>query len=343
MDARIKYFLKKTRRYQALFVAVAVLCLLVFLVFNFSLNDRHGAFSTPSSNGQQLEIPLDRESLQRLSIEASNVKLELGMASSLSKPQVTVSGQGYTNQMAKVDIKDGNCVIRLLGDEADEESLTMQVLLPQSDLESVTINGQAVNLHVDQLRVGYLGADIDGGYGYFANVKAKGIDVVTDGAPLRFADNRATSVSVDGDETSLTMLENKFEQVQTALDSGDIFVYNKRAHGQWQMDTVEGDITMLTQNLPYNLLIDAAVSGDGATDVSYEGRFWKDAQVVRETAQRYYGSVGNNPTKTISCTTDDGDIDIGKRARYSDMDPYASDYPYANTNPYLIERGTITK
>ena len=48
MDARIKLLLKKTRPLQLLFVVAAVVCLLVFLVFNFSLNDRAGAFELTS-------------------------------------------------------------------------------------------------------------------------------------------------------------------------------------------------------------------------------------------------------------------------------------------------------
>ena len=107
------------------------------------------------------------------------------------------------------------------------------------------------------------------------------------------------------------------------------------------MNSENGDITMLSRNLPYNMLIQAQSNGN--VDIGYDGRYWKDADVVSDDGNIYIGSVGNNPDKFIQCISDGGNIYIGQRERYSDLDPYAADYPYSSDNPYMIERSTITK
>ena len=343
MDERLRLLLKKTRRFQIAGVAVAVVCLLVFLVFNFTLNEHSGAFEHHNHVDSEVTVPLDRKGLENLEIEASDVKLEVGMVSNLSEPVVRLVGKGYTNQVAKVDLKGSRCSIELRGKQTDENTLTMQVLLPQCDLNSVKINGENLNLHVERLRSSYLQANLNGGYGYIADVKAHGMEIMANEMPLRFANNRATSVKVGSQFGSVTFMENTFKQVETVNDEGGIFVYDNRVKGNWQLANDNGDITMLSKNLPYNLLINAKAEGDGKVDLGYVKRFWKDADVVRMNAGQYYGSVGNNPNNMIECATVDGDINIGKRERYSNLDPYAGDYPYADQNPYVVERSTKTK
>ncbi len=344
MDERIKLLLKKTRRYQLLFVALAVVCLLVFLVFNFSLNDRAGAFDVRQAKSQ-VEIPVTREGLTDLNIEASDVKLEVGMVSSLSKPQVILAGKGYSDQVAKVDLEGTKCTVSLQGSSpSDPEDLTMQVLLPQSDYASVIIYGSGLDLHVEDLRTGFLVTTVgNSGYAYFANIKADSMQVLNSGTPLRFYDNQATTLSVNGVSGSVTFLENDFERVDAATESGSMFCYDTRLKGQWNLQSESGDITMLTRNLPYNALIQASSTWGGQVDIGYKGRYWDEAQVTMLENGAYVGSVGNNPNKFIQAITGDGNISIGQRERYSDLDPYAGDYPYADTNPYLIERSTITK
>ena len=66
MDERIKLLLKKTRRFQFLAVVLAVVCLLVFLVLNFSWNEHNGAFEGGSHANKEVSIPLNRENLENL-------------------------------------------------------------------------------------------------------------------------------------------------------------------------------------------------------------------------------------------------------------------------------------
>lgn len=344
MDARIKLLLKKTRPLQLLFVVAAVVCLLVFLVFNFSLNDRAGAFEVRHA-ANQIEVPLSRSGLTDLSIEASGVRLEVGMVSSLSKPQVILAGEGYDGQVAKVDLEGTSCSIVLQGVSAkDVDALTMQVLLPQSDLRSVSIDGESLDLHVEDLRTNLLDVSVQdqylgSSYAYFADIKADNMIIRGNDTPLRFYDNQVAALTVASDDGSITFLENDFERVDAVTNSGNVFCYDTRVKGQWNVQSAVGDITMLSKNLPYNMTITAI----GDFDLGYDSRYWKDAEIIRYGDNNMsIATVGNNPDKIIQAASD-GKIIIGQRERYSDLDPYAADYPFADTNPYLIERSTITK
>lgn len=337
-DPRIKLILKKTRPIQLLFVVVAVVCLLVFLVFNFSLNDRAGAFEVRHA-AQQVEIPVTREGLTDISIDASNVQLEIGMVSSLTKPQVILAGKGYDSQTAKVDIDGTTCTVALEGNNSNAENLTMQVLLPQSDLTTVQINGEALDLHVEDLRTSCLTATVhSGGYAYFADVKADSMNIASNTTPIRFHDNQVAALTLIGGDASVTMLENHFERVDVETREGDIFSYDRRFEGQWDLQSARGDINVLTKNLPYNVTMQAF--GD-SVDIGYDKRYWKDAKMA-DVNGVVVATVGNNPDKILYAFTD-GVVSIGQRERYSDLDPYAGDYPFTDTNPYLIERSTITK
>ena len=309
MDARIKLLLKKTRPLQLLFVVAAVVCLLVFLVFNFSLNDRAGAFEVRHAD-QQVEIPVTRDGLTDLSIDASGVRLEIGMVSSLTKPQVILSGERYSDQLAKVDLEGTSCAIELQNNKlsGDVGGLTMQVLLPQGDYNSISVNGEWLDLHVEDLRI---------------------------------YDNQLGMLSVGGGESSVTFLENDIERADVETESGSIFCYDTRVKGQWNVQSLSGDITMLSKNLPYNLLIQASGAN---VDIGYDSRYWKDAVTgTFSDTGLVIASAGNNPDKFIQATSLAGNVSIGQRERYSDLDPYAADYPFADSNPYLIERSTITK
>lgn len=342
MDARIKLLLKKTRPLQLLFLVVAVVCLLVFLVFNFSMNDRAGAFEVRQAD-QQVEIPVTRAGLTDLTIEASGVRLEVGMVSSLSKPQVILSGERYSDQIAKVDLEGTACTVALQNSKlsGDINGLTMQVLLPQSDYHSITVNGAFLNLHVEDLRTNFLGANVGSdGYAYFADVKADRMVVSSEDSPLRFYDNQLAKLTAESSTGSVTFLENDIESADIETESGGVFCYNTRVNGQWNVESLTGDVTMLSKNLPYNLLIEAVGSN---VDIGYDSRYWKDADETILDTGLVITSVGNNPNKFIQVNAMAGNVVIGQRERYSDLDPYAADYPFADTNPYLIERSTITK
>ena len=343
MGPRMEYFIKKTRPFQLLFVAVAVLCLLVFLVFNFLLNDRHGSFEGHAEVHQELEIPMSRDGLETVTIEAGEAKVEVGMASSLGKPMVTVSGRGCTNQLAKVDLTGTHCDIVLEGDASNAKELTLQIPLPQDNLTKVDIiTSGDTNLNVDTLRTAALNIETEAGYANINNVKAKSLSVSAQTAPIRMTNNKISQVSMTVEDASVTMLENSFEKVTGESQNGNIFAYNKRLKGDWTLTSMGGELTLLSSNLPYNVLIDA-LSGDGGVDMTYTKRFWKDAEVVASDENTYKGSVGTTPNKIVELTSGFGKVTVGQRGRFDNLDPYAKDYPYANENPYTIERSTITK
>lgn len=343
MIEKIRIILRKTRRFQALIVVLAALCLPVFLVFNFSLNEHYGAFNKHSVVAQEVNVPIKCSELKNLYIEASDIKLELGMVNSITEPKITLSGKGHTDQTVKVDLSDNSCSIHLEGLHANPNELTLQILLPQSKLNNVEINGKNVNLHVERLRSDYIKTASKDGYGYFRDLKVKGFEASVLNTPLRLFENRAVQVNIKGSDKSVSLLENNLQQINVETNDGQIFVYDYNMDGQWKLNSGNGDITMLTKKLPYDMLLDLNTAKSAKVNMNFKERFWKRADIVEQTKSAYYGSVGRNPTKVIVCQSDNGKISIGKRTRYSELDPFKDEYPYANVNPYEIERSTKVK
>lgn len=344
MAGRFRLFFRKTRRYRMKILVAAMLCLLIFLTFVFSLGDKHSAFEAVYPVDYQLDIPTSREGLKELSVNASHVTLEIGMADDISQPRVQLFGKGYKNQFVKVDLKNTSCHIRLMNAKKMTPSkMTMRVLLPQSDLNKIQLQGEALNLHAERLRAGVLRTDVSTGYVAILDTKVNNLWVETVKAPIRLSGNRATSVETKSQTGSMTFLENTIQLIRADNQQAGIFFYNRGFLGQTLLTNKKGNITVLTQRLPYNILVDAQSGSQGSVAMKYTSRFWKNAQVIQQNKQTYVGSVGENQKHFLECQSDTGKIVIGLRQRYSDLDPYAKDYIYEKNNPYRIERATYTK
>lgn len=343
MRAKIRILFGKARPYWPIVAILAIVSLLIFIVIDLSFNDRNGAFDNITRPDYSLEIPTGRNNLSHLSIEASDVTLELGISGNLSKPQVLLFGKGYADQSVKADISGGTCVLKLEGDASEPEKLTMRVLLPESDLRDISISGDRLNLHTEGLRSDQINADLGSGYGYFADVRANSVKVNSQSASLRFSDNHIVSLQALLERGSVTLLDNALKQVDVTVDKGNVFAYSRRWNGLWHVTAGDGSIQALTQYLPYNIMISALADPHGSVEMQYNGRFWKHANVSEDDSHAYVGAVGGSINKSMDFSVENGSVSIGKRERYSDLDPFAGDYPYADVNPYLKERGTFTK
>lgn len=343
MRARIRIIIGKTRRYWPIVGVLAVISLLVFVVINLTFNDRNGKFDNVSDPAYVLEVPTGRDALTHLSIEADDVTLELGISGNLSKPQVMLFGDGYSDQSVKTDIYGTRCTLKLEGETATPESMTMRVLLPESHLRAITIEGDQLNLRAVGLRSDLVNAEVGSGYGYFANMKANNVRVSSESASLRFTDNRMVSLNAKLKDGSITSLDNSIKAADIVIDKGDFFAYARRWSGMWNVSCGNGSITALTQYRPYNIMISAMADPYGSVVMDYSKRFWEHADIVENTDKTYSGSVGGSVNKSMDFSVERGAIYIGKRTRYSDLDPLAGDYPYADSNPYLKERGTAVK
>lgn len=266
------------------------------------------------------------------------------MVSSLTKPQVILSGERYSDQLAKVDLEGTSCAIELQNNKlsGDIGGLTMQVLLPQGDYNSISVNGEWLDLHVEDLRTMLFMANVgNSSYRLFRRRQSRSrssaarhrqcASTITSSVCSPSAAAKAPSPS------SRTTSSAPMWKQKTAA----FFCYDTRVKGQWNVQSLSGDITMLSKNLPYNLLIHG----------QRRKRRHRIRQPLLERRRHRYlqrhrlviASAGNNPDKFIQATSLAGNVSIGQRERYSDLDPYAADYPFADSNPYLIERSTITK
>lgn len=344
MAGRLQIFLKKTRRCQMGFLVVAILCLLVFLLLLFSLNDKEGAFEAIYHAPYQLEVPISRQGLTHLDIESSNVTLELGMADDIHKPVVQLFGKGYKEQSVKIDLKDTKCHIALKDvGKSTPQALTMRVLLPQSNLHEVKINGQLLNLHVEHLRASKLVANVDKGYVAIIDTKGNHLKVKTVSAPVRLSHNRMTFVETDTEKGSSTFIENHMNYLEAHSEQGSQFLYQRWLNKHYELNSQKGDVTVLSQYLPYNIFIDAQTTRKGSVSMRYQTRFWKETLETENNKHTYIGSVGGDTKHLLICKSESGHIDIGPRERYSPLDPFAKDYPFAAENPYRQERATYTK
>lgn len=343
MRVKMRILFGKIRPYWPIVAVLALVSLLIFIVINLSFNDRNGAFENITSPDYSLEIPTGRDALTHLSINASDVTLEVGISGNLSKPQVYLFGKGYSDQSVKADISGSECALELEGEASDPNKLTMRVLLPECDLREVSIKGDRLNLHTEGLRSDQVQADLGSGYGYFADIRANNVKVISDSASLRFSDNRIVSLQTELELGSVTLLDNTVKQVDIAVDKGNVFAYARRWNGLWHVTDGEGSIQALTQYRPYNIMISALADPYGSVEMNYSGRYWKHADISQDNDHAYVGAVGGAISKSMDFAVENGSVSIGKRERYSDLDPYADDYPFADDNPYLKERGTSTK
>ncbi|MFR9292248.1 MAG: hypothetical protein ACLVKS_03625, partial [Peptococcus niger] len=142
MDARIRILFHKTRFLWIGFLVLAVLALIAFVVLNLTFNKPAGAFEKVKAP-YTLEIPASPRSFERLTIDAPDVNLEVGMTSAVKKPTAYLYGKNYMNQKVVADLNQDSVHIQYKPTHrrANEGRLTMRVLLPEMDLRNVRITG----------------------------------------------------------------------------------------------------------------------------------------------------------------------------------------------------------
>lgn len=323
MDARIKIFWRKTRWLWFGFVAASVLCLGVFLLLNFSLKDAHGPFEG-AHMPYTLDVPLTRSETDQLAIAASDVRLEVAMVNNINALQIGLYGSGYSDQRVDVNVREGRCDIRYAPRSGDSpETLTLRVLIPQNDLQSVQIEGNELDLDLARLRSRQVEIVNQSGLLSLNKIKANALKVETNNAPIRLENSFITQARISEGQGDITLRQNDCRLMQVDSEEGNVFVYNDTWRGQWDISTENGSIQGITKRLPYNVMIEA-ISEQGQVQVGYETRYWKKADLVERNEQFYLGSTGNNPANALNFQTGRGDISVEKRSRYTDTDPFSN-------------------
>lgn len=320
LDPRIKVLWRKSRKLRIGLVLAGLLCLGIFLVLNFSLRDSNGPFPW-QDQPYHVQIPLDRNQLSELEVQAENVRLEVGMVNNINKIQVSLSGSGYSNQDVSVDVRDEICQVAYAPAPGDSpENLSLRILIPQNDLKNVEIISSTADLHLAGIRADRVQVVNPQGQSLLENINSHLLQVETLDAPTTIQDSFVTQLVFQGQSAPLSLRENTFRKVQAQNASGPIFVFGDSWRGQWELATETGDITTLTRRLPYSLLIQAQ-SLDGKAEIGYRARYWKDVR-SQEDDQTYYGGVGNNPANSLTLLSAAGDIHVDQRQRDSDTNPY---------------------
>lgn len=337
MGKHLKILLKKAKGFLFIYIALCALSVIAFAVINFSFNEHSAAFEAKEKPQYQLDIPFNRDDIKQFEVEANHAKLEIGMANNIDKPKIMIYDKNYKGQHIKTDVKGKKCLISLEGVTSSSSSLCIRVLLPQNQLEKLEIKGEDLDLDLDRMRANFIRVKINDGYAYMANVNTNLLEAFSVKAPLRLYNNRIAKLDADVKKGSTTLIENKINFIDYQAKEGDVFSYSRKIDGEWSFETSKGDIQFVTQTLPYNLMIDAI--GE-KVKVNYDKRFWKEPDIVEKSSHQFQGSVGHHVTAMIHAKTALGKIEIGKRERYTNLDPYQQDYPFDKENPYIIERGT---
>lgn len=319
MDQRIKILGRKTKWIWIGLVVSAILCLGVFLFFNYTLRDANGPFEK-AKMVYELEVPLSRNELTNLEINANDVALEVAMVNNISKIQVGLYGENYGNQEAQVDIQDKACRINYSG--KTEDNLTLRVLIPQNDLRKVSIAGNDLDLHLEHMRGDYIDLTSLTGKLILKDLNTNKLMVKTQEASVSVEDSFLTQLDISTGSSPVSLRNNKIRQTTTDSKKGNIFVYGDTWRGQWNLSSNEGNITCITKRLPYSLALDLQ-SEEGNVSVGYAKRYWKNAHHVANETQRQICSVGNNPSHTVNAKTSTGDISVGQRERFTNIDPLA--------------------
>lgn len=319
LDARIRILFHKTRFLWIGFLVLAVLALIAFVVLNLTFNKPAGAFEKVKAP-YTLEIPASPRSFERLSIDAPDVNLEVGMTSAVKKPTAYLYGKNYTNQKVVADLNQDRVHIQYKPTHrrANEGRLTMRVLLPETDLRNVRITGDQGNVHIDHLRTDGLSLKKGNGRLTLKRINADCAEIFYKKGNVRMEDNRVSDFQLNGVSGEMILRNNVMRQLDVESKEGSIFLYTPNFKGNTKIKTDEGHITAVTKRLPWSLLISAKASGDGDVQVNYHKRFWKKPDVILKNKQAWQGAVGDNPRTILTLQTKDGHITVDQRNRYTD-------------------------
>lgn len=320
MDPRLKVLWRKSKKLRIGLALAGLLSLGLFLILNFSLKDSQGPFAW-QDQPYRLNVPLSRNELTDLNIQAENVRLEVAMVNNIKDIQVSLSGPAYDQQDVAVDIRDKVCDIVFASSPGDNpENLSLRVLIPQNDLIRVGVEGEGLDLHLARIRADQVNVASPSGHILLEEINSHRLFVMTKTAKSAINRSFVTHLTYQGGAGDLSLRENTFRKVQAKTTTGPIFVFGDTWRGQWDLISEVGDITGITRRLPYNLLIQAHSPG-GQTEVGYDTRYWKDARPQKDGTS-YFGGVGNNPSHSLTLLTG-GHILVDQRGRDTDIDPYA--------------------
>lgn len=317
MGARAGIIRHKLRFVVIGLILLAVGSLVLFSLLNLSFGNKSGNFERTTMK-YELVPELSADDIRALEIQATNIHLEVGMASNIHRVQIGMYGKDYTNQKVTVHIADGRMVVSYPSMAMKmPKDLTLRVMIPQTSLRQVLIKGEHLPVHLSQLRTDMLSLKNKRGALEFDEVNANSMDVFSERGNIRAEDNYVTQVHIQTNEGKTTLRNNKTKLCYLQSEQGDIQLYDGNWHGQIFADTLRGDITAVSRHRPWSLMVQAQSAG-GDVRVLYDKGRWKRPNMIKSGKEQWIGSVGNNPANGLTLTSEEGHITVAQRGRYTD-------------------------
>lgn len=318
MEPRIRILRHKLRWWLLGFVALAIVCLLIFIGLCGSFNRPNGPFEKVSMH-QELEPKVSAEDIANVEIHLAGAHLELAMVSNISHPKISIYGEEQTEETPQVDIAGNRMVIGYLND-AVSKNMTLRVLLPQNSLRTLNIEvKKGKDITLDGMRADHVSISGDAENIDVSKVNANRLSLTSERANIRSEDNYVNQMNVTGGKGNIIIRHNKTKILETTSQSGDVFMYDTRFKGQYRVQTKDGNITTVSRFLPWSMMIQAKASGTGDVNMTYQKGLWKKPDIISSEAKMWIGSVGNNPANAMDLSTENGHITIAKRDRYTDI------------------------
>lgn len=317
MGARARILRYKLRFVVIGLVLLAVGSVVLFCLLNLSFGNKSGAFERTSMK-YELAPEVAADALERLDIDATDVRLELGMASNIRHLQIGMYGKDYKKQKVTVHIKGGRVSVAYPKNSAKApKDLTLRIMIPQGSLRQVQIVGEQLPMHIERLRTDRLLIRNGEGDILMKEVNANRVEAAATEGDLRLEKNIISQLTLQSGYGTTTLRNNKTRLCVVAGEQGDVRLFAPNWQGQTIVQTNGGNITAVSRHTPWSLMIDAQTGG-GSVHIDYDKARWKHPDIIEKGRDHWTGSVGNNPANALTLESGDGNITVAKRGRYTD-------------------------
>lgn len=280
----------------------------MLLLLAYGLSDKEG--NLPKVNAQWLYSESFKD-IDELVVKADGIAVEI--AGSLSTRKVTASlyGEGYNRQQANVYQK-GRCLYVTLPPQVGQlkadggSQLTLRIVVPKKIFHQITAELPSGNLYLQNLRMDKLVAEMDNGcFG------AEELDLKAALLDLAIVDVQWRNSSINVLDIALKKGDVELSRSQVRAftynnERGNLRIAQKKLKGIYDLKVHHGDIVIITNRTPYDLLCDLAAQW-GAVQVDYQKYDWAELKERNLTAADFL-AVNGEGRASVKARSDDGDI-----------------------------------
>lgn len=292
-----------------------VISVLMTAVLAWSVMDQNGGLGRIQPAYQ---ITHKGEDVQKLSIAASGVRLEIAGSVDSSKVKAYLYGPGYAGQEVRLYQRGDTVYVHLAqdpptaGDHGYDgvEDLTLRVIVPKRSYAAITVAAERAQVRLTNLRSDFLTFKITDGSAQLDKLDLKQAKAISQSAQVALKDVSINDLTLVNENGDTTVSRSQLRHWHYDGGSGDLLVEQKNVKGVWQLETTSGDIRVRTIRTPYDLLCQLE-SVRGSIAVDYEKYGWEELLAERLEEKNVQGCIGEG-RQMLLVKTDKGNITVGK-------------------------------